>query len=49
MEHADEDTPLRLWRRGLGAWAAPDLHEFYTVPQPVGGWPRRWNTTARPA
>ncbi|MGH9473456.1 MAG: glycosyltransferase family 2 protein [Terriglobales bacterium] len=36
LEHAGEDAPLRLWRRGVGQWAAPDLHEHYEVPGAVG-------------
>lgn len=36
LRHAGEDAPIRLWRRGVGAWAAPDVHEHYEVPGPVG-------------
>lgn len=36
LAHAGDDAPVRLWRRGVGQWAAPDLHEYYVLPGATG-------------
>ena len=31
LEHAGDDAPIRLWRRGVGHWDGPENDEFYVV------------------
>lgn len=39
LKHSGDDAPLRLWRRGVGAWGGPENEEVYITPPPVGRLP----------